>query len=142
MTQWVKNPTAAFRVASEVLVQSSGLKDLALLQLQLGFKPYAVGHFSLPSFLPPSLSLLFLSLPLSLPSSLLCRAVPGAHGSSQPMGPVGTAAAHLCHSHSNMGPRRFCDLHHSLQQCQILNPLKEAWEWTHVHMDTGQVHYC
>jgi len=30
-----------------------------------------------------------------------------------------------------------CNLHHSLQQCQILNPLREARDWTHVLMDTS-----
>ena len=49
MAQWVKNPTAAACVTAEVWVQflawSSGLKDLALPQLQcssqmwLGFNP-------------------------------------------------------------------------------------------------------
>ena len=38
MAKWVKNPTAAAQVAVEVQVRSlarhSGLKDLALLQLQ------------------------------------------------------------------------------------------------------------
>ena len=34
------------------------------------------------------------------------------------------------------------DLHHSSQQCWILNPLSEAWEQTHVLMDTSLVGYC
>ena len=34
-----------------------------------------------------------------------------------------------------------CDLHHSSQQCQILNPLSESKDWTHIHMDTSQVCY-
>jgi len=34
-----------------------------------------------------------------------------------------------------------CDLHHSSQQCQILNPLSEARDWTYILMDTSQVHY-
>ena len=29
-----------------------------------------------------------------------------------------------------------CDLCCSLQQCQILNPLREARDWTGIHMDT------
>jgi len=34
-------------------------------------------------------------------------------------------------------------LHHSAWQCQILNPLSEARDQTHVLMDTSQVsYYC
>ena len=44
MAQWVRNPTALAWVASEVWVrapaQDSGLKDQAMLQLQLGFNPW------------------------------------------------------------------------------------------------------
>ena len=35
-----------------------------------------------------------------------------------------------------------CDLHHSSQQCQILNPLSKARDRPHVLMDTSQVSYC
>ena len=38
-------------------------------------------------------------------------------------------------------PSCICDLQHSSQQCQILNPLSEAKGWTCVLMDTSQVHY-
>ena len=31
-----------------------------------------------------------------------------------------------------------CDLHHSLQERQILNPLSEVRDWTHILMDTSQ----
>ena len=44
MAQWVKKPTAVAHVIVEVWVQSlaqgSGLKDLALLHLQLRFSPW------------------------------------------------------------------------------------------------------
>ena len=33
------------------------------------------------------------------------------------------------------------DLHHSSQQCQILNPLSEARDGNHILMDTSQVHF-
>ena len=33
-----------------------------------------------------------------------------------------------------------CDLHHSSQQCQILNQLSEARDQTHILMDPSQVH--
>ena len=32
-----------------------------------------------------------------------------------------------------------CDLHCSLKQCQILNPLREVRDQTHIFMDTSQV---
>ena len=35
-----------------------------------------------------------------------------------------------------------CDLHHSSQQCHILNPLSETRGQTHILMDTSEVHYC
>ena len=48
MSQWVKNLTAAAQVTAEAKVRSlarcSGLKDLTLLQLQLGFNPWP-GNF-------------------------------------------------------------------------------------------------
>ena len=36
-------------------------------------------------------------------------------------------------------PSCTCDLHHSSRQCQILNPLSKARDWTHILMDTSQV---
>ena len=38
-------------------------------------------------------------------------------------------------------PRHVCDPHHSLQQCQILDPLSEARDRTFILMDTSQVHF-
>ena len=38
--------------------------------------------------------------------------------------------------------RLVCNLHHSLWQHQILNPLSEAGDETHILMDTSQVRYC
>ena len=32
-----------------------------------------------------------------------------------------------------------CNLHHSLQQCQILNPLNEARDWTLILMDWAHI---
>ena len=48
-----------------------------------------------------------------------------AYGGSQARGQIGVAAA---------------DLHHSSQQCQILNLLSEARDRTHILMDTSSVH--
>ena len=69
----------------------------------------------------------------------LFRAAPVANGGSQASGLIRATAAGLCHSHGNArsephlwptpqltampDPSRICDLHHSSQQCQILNPL-------------------
>ena len=36
-------------------------------------------------------------------------------------------------------PSRVCDLHHSSQQCQVLNPLSEARDGTCVLMDDSRV---
>ena len=38
-------------------------------------------------------------------------------------------------------PGLICDLHHSSHQCQILNPLSEARDPTHVLMDASWVCY-
>jgi len=35
-----------------------------------------------------------------------------------------------------------CNLHHSSQQHWILNPVNEARGWSHILMDTSQVHDC
>ena len=37
-------------------------------------------------------------------------------------------------------PSLLCDLHHSSQQHQVLNPLREARDRTHNLMDTNRVH--
>ena len=37
---------------------------------------------------------------------------------------------------------RVCDLHHSSQWCQILNPLSKARNRTYVLMDTSQICFC
>ena len=38
-------------------------------------------------------------------------------------------------------PSLICNLHHSSWQHQIRYQLSEARDWTHIHMDTSQVHY-
>ena len=37
-------------------------------------------------------------------------------------------------------PCYICNLHHSAQQCQILNPLSRARVWIHILMHTSRVH--
>ena len=39
-------------------------------------------------------------------------------------------------------PRFICDVHHTSQQRQILNPLSEAGDWTCVLMDDSQICFC
>ena len=36
-------------------------------------------------------------------------------------------------------PSRVCKLHHSSHQCQILNPLSEARDQTHILMNTSRL---
>ena len=60
--------------------------------------------------------------------------------SSQAKGRIRAEAAGLFHSHSNTDPSCICNLHHSSQQGQILNPLSEARDRTHIlMMRTSQV---
>ena len=42
---------------------------------------------------------------------------------------------------STPDPSHICDLHHSLWQCQILNPLSKARDWTFILMDARQIHF-
>ena len=37
---------------------------------------------------------------------------------------------------------RICNLHHSSQHLQILNPLREAGDGTLILMDTSQIRFC
>ena len=71
---------------------------------------------------------------------LLFRAVPMAYGSSQARSQIRDTAAGLHHSHSNAGPSRICNLHHSSRQEWMLNPLREARDQTCILMDPSQVH--
>ena len=43
---------------------------------------------------------------------------------------------------ATLDPSLICDLHHSSQQCQILNPLSEARDRTQVLMDASQIRFC
>ena len=70
----------------------------------------------------------------------LFKATPTTCRGSQARGQIGAVAADLHHSHNNVHLSCICDLHHSSQQCWILNPLSEGKDRTHVLMDTSQVH--
>ena len=76
-------------------------------------------------------------------SFLLFRATLKAYGSSQARGvklalelPAYTTAM------ARQDPSHICGLHHSSQQCGILNPLNGASDQTHILMDTTWVCYC
>jgi len=66
----------------------------------------------------------------------LFRAIPVAYGCSQARGPIRAVAADLC----RIWAVSVCNLHHSLWQCQIPNPLSEVRDQTCVLMDASQVH--
>ena len=61
---------------------------------------------------------------------LLFSATPMAYGGSQDRVLIGAAAASLHHSHTRPNLSRMYNLHHSSQQCWILNPLSEARDQT------------
>ena len=44
-------------------------------------------------------------------------------------------------AYATQDPSYICDLHHSFQQQQILNPLSKAGDGTRILMDTSWVHY-
>ena len=67
------------------------------------------------------------------------RATPGAYGSSQARCRIGAVAA--SHSHSHTRFELHCDLHHSSQQRQILNALREARDQTRILMDNSGVRF-
>ena len=67
------------------------------------------------------------------------RTAPVACGISQARGHIRAAGTSLHHSHRNAGPSHICDLHHSLQQRQILNPLSKARNQTHILIDTSWI---
>ena len=60
-----------------------------------------------------------------------------AYGSSQGRGLIGAQAYATATATQN--PSRVCDLRHSSQQHQILNPLIEARDRTCILMDTSQI---
>ena len=63
-------------------------------------------------------------------------ATPVACGGSQASGRIRAVAASL---HCDLS--HVCDLHHSSQQRQILNPLNEASDQTYILMDASQIRY-
>ena len=60
---------------------------------------------------------------------------------SQARGQIGAVAASLHHNHSKAGSKPCLWPTAQPQQCQILNPLTEAGDQTHILMDISQVRY-
>ena len=63
-------------------------------------------------------------------------ATPTACGSSQARGQMGDAARVYPTAMATPDPSRSCDLHCSLLQCWILNPLREARDQTRILTET------
>ena len=57
-------------------------------------------------------------------------AAPAAYGGSQARGRIGAVATGLPRAIATQDPSRVCDLHHSSQQRQILNPLSKGRDRT------------
>ena len=83
---------------------------------------------------PPALSFILLYFSLF-------RTEPAVYGISQARSWIGAVATSLRHSHSNTESKLCLQPNHNSQQCQILNPLSEAWDWTCIPMDTSWVHH-
>ena len=67
------------------------------------------------------------------------RAAPMAFGGSQDGAKLELQLPAYATATASWDPSPICDLHHSSLQCQILNPLSEARDGTHILMDTSQV---
>ena len=65
----------------------------------------------------------------------LFKARPVAYGGTLSRGPIRALAPGLVTATATQDPSRVCNLHHSSQQCQNLNSLREARDRTHVLMD-------
>ena len=72
----------------------------------------------------------------------LFRAAPTAYGGPQARGQIGAAASAYATTTATPDLSRICNLHHSLRQCWILNPLSEARDGTRVLTDASQIHFC
>jgi len=74
---------------------------------------------------------------------MLFSATAMAYGSSQARGRIRAIAASLHGTAmATWDLSHVCDLPHSSQQHQILNPLGEARDRTHILMDASRIHFC
>ena len=69
----------------------------------------------------------------------LFRATSVAYGSSQARGQIGPQLSGHTTATATPDPSCICDLHHSLQQHQVLNPLSEARDGTQILRDPSWV---
>ena len=67
------------------------------------------------------------------------RATPPAYGSSQARGRIRLQLLDYTIATATPDLSQVCNLHHSSWQCQILNPLSEARDQTHILVDTSWV---
>ena len=72
-------------------------------------------------------------------SFFFLRATPVAYGGFQARDPLGAVAANA-KATAMQGPSCVCNLHHSSQQYQILNPLSKARDQTCILMGASQIH--
>ena len=70
------------------------------------------------------------------------RAATVAYGSSQARDTIRATAASLHQTTETQDLSHVCDLHHSLHQCRVLNPLNEARDRTRVLTDASRIHFC
>ena len=67
-------------------------------------------------------------------------ATPAAYGSSQAGGQISFSCQPMPQSQQHQ-IWDVCNLHRNSKQCQILNPVSGARDWTCVLMDTNYIHY-
>ena len=72
----------------------------------------------------------------------LFRAVPVAYGDSQARGQLELLLPAYTRSTATPDPSCICNLHHRSQQCQILNPLREARDWTRNLRVPSWIRFC
>jgi len=65
-------------------------------------------------------------------------ATPAAYGISLAKGWTGAAAEPYTTAMATLDLICICDLHHSLQLCWMLNPLREAWDRNHLLTETKE----
>ena len=66
----------------------------------------------------------------------LFTAAPAAYGQSQDRGQIRASAEDYATATATADRSQICNLRHSLRWCQILNPLREARDQTHILAET------
>ena len=95
----------------------------------------------MPIYIPPNgaqaFPFLHILVDIFLSFFFFLMAEPKAYGISQARGWIRAAAVTYATATATRNLRHICNLYHSLQQCQVLDPLSEARAWTHILMDTA-----